>query len=275
MSPSLHQRLGAWIRRKFRWGRHKEPSALSEELLLTAARAEYATAARMLKEERTLPMVLRLVRNAQGFTDDVIHKLQQSFPLPRRIECKAGCACRCHWQVCVCAPEAICLGEFLRVKLSRDEFSTLAHRVAKLAERTRGMTPLERVEPRLPCALLVDRLCVAYPARPIRCRGWHSLDASQCQQYWQTLDLEDTVLQFSPLEKSARFILRGLVDAIGEVDLRAQYLELTAALRIALEAPSAAERWLSGEDVFKATIMRPFSIRMGGPSALEVGSSIR
>lgn len=40
--------------------------------------------------------------------------------------------------------------------------------------------------------------------------------------------------------------------AVAEAGLSSPHLELTAALRIALDTPNAAERWLAGEPVFRA-----------------------
>ena len=46
------------------------------------------------------------------------------------------------------------------------------------------------------------------------------------------------------------FVLDGMRAGLSESGLQGDRVELTAALRIALEVPDAAERWLAGEAVF-------------------------
>jgi hypothetical protein len=55
---------------------------------------------------------------------------------------------------------------------------------------------------------------------------------------------------YLPQQQLAAFVLDGLRAGLGENRLDATLLELTAALRIALETPTVEERWLAGEGVF-------------------------
>ncbi len=43
----------------------------------------------------------------------------------------------------------------------------------------------------------------------------------------------------------------GLRQGLSDLGLQSTHLELTAALRIALETPDATERWLAGEPIFR------------------------
>jgi hypothetical protein len=56
---------------------------------------------------------------------------------------------------------------------------------------------------------------------------------------------------YGPQLRVAVFVLDGLPAGLVESRLDGALLELTSALRIALETPSAEERWLAGEAVFK------------------------
>jgi hypothetical protein len=53
-----------------------------------------------------------------------------------------------------------------------------------------------------------------------------------------------------PQQRLAVFVLDGLRAGLEEDRLDGELLELTAALRIALETPQVEQRWLSGERVF-------------------------
>jgi hypothetical protein len=52
-------------------------------------------------------------------------------------------------------------------------------------------------------------------------------------------------------------IERGLQAAVQSTGLDAADLELTAAIRVAMENPDACERWLAGEPVFAGCEARP------------------
>ena len=49
----------------------------------------------------------------------------------------------------------------------------------------------------------------------------------------------------------------GLALGLADLGCRFQIVELTAALRIALETPAAAARWLAGEDLFASAEVVP------------------
>jgi hypothetical protein len=53
-----------------------------------------------------------------------------------------------------------------------------------------------------------------------------------------------------PQQRLAAFVLDGLRAGLEASLLDGELLELTAALRIALETPNVEERWLAGESVF-------------------------
>jgi Fe-S-cluster containining protein len=200
-------------------------------------------------EGSSLDALLSLVDAAA----DRVAALAAIYPTPPGEEpaCRAGCAWCCHVQVAVSAPEAIRVAEHIRRAFSPELAADLTRRVAELDAATRGLDPDARVATRLPCALLVDDRCAVYPVRPLLCRAWHSLDARACEANYREPDRVPA--PFGELRRGlAAHVALGLDDAIWDVGLgeAGVDLDLTAALRIALEVPDSAARWLAGEPVF-------------------------
>src|SRR5262249_8808448 len=104
---------------------------------------------------------------------------------------------------------------------------------------------------RWPCPLLVNRRCSAYPVRPLTCRGFNSSDAHQCERFLQA-PRKVVVPIYVPQLRLTTFVLDGLRAGLSESGLKDDLLPLAPALRIALDRPDAAERWLAGEAVFSA-----------------------
>lgn len=218
---------------------------------------EHHAALGIISQGRHELTVLELGRDACEWTAAVCDVLDECGKTVLPLACRAGCAWCCYLQVSVTAPEAVLVAEYLRQSLSAEALAAVTARVVGLDAVTRGMTPQERIELRRPCALLVDNRCSVYEARPIMCRGWNSVDAAQCEgaivQAESVLGVEQNAL----IRQAAAGVEHGLLAATGEAGLAAQPLELTAALRIALETPDAAARWASGEDLFHAAAEPP------------------
>jgi len=166
------------------------------------------------------------------------------------LHCRKYCAHCCYKSVSVTPAEVIRLAEHVRAALRPQALAKLKARLRALDDKTRGMTPVERSRARLPCALLIGRLCIAHAARPASCRGFNSRDVQACEKSLRQRDVQIPVykLQYQIFAEAHLGLRQGLADA----GLPSPHLELTAALRIALETSNAAERWLAGEPVFRA-----------------------
>lgn len=85
--------------------------------------------------------------------------------------CARGCAHCCCLRVEVTSIEA--------ARLSRFVTPRIAARIAANAEAARGLSPSEH---RMPCAFLdEDQTCLAYDARPLRCRAHVSSSEPSCR----------------------------------------------------------------------------------------------
>lgn len=172
--------------------------------------------------------------------------------------CAAGCAWCCHQQVAVSPAEAVAIARHVRRTLAPADLAALNGRLAALDSQTRGLSVGERAHLKVPCAFLDDGRCTIYAVRPLRCRGVYSRDAGHCR--WA---MENPEALFGrpdrhaapgpyPVEpaKIMDAALTGLARALRDHGLAWQALELTAALRTALDHPETAEGYPAGQPVF-------------------------
>ncbi|MFN7952381.1 MAG: YkgJ family cysteine cluster protein [bacterium] len=169
--------------------------------------------------------------------------------LHERIACQAGCGWCCHVHVVVSAAEALRVTRFLRETRSPESLERVREKLACLDDRTRGLGREARADTRLPCALLEDFSCSVHPVRPLRCRSWSSLDVERCKVEYErprsgNLEIENVQWEVT------RAVAAGVAEGIGAAGLDGERLELTAAIRVALETPDAEARWLAGEPIF-------------------------
>jgi hypothetical protein len=159
------------------------------------------------------------------------------------VACKEGCSWCCRQKVCVTVPEVLHLTECVRTTFSAEQLADLRSRLAALDDVTREMDVPARAAAGLPCALLVNDRCSAYAARPVKCPTWYSFDARGCERG------DEARVPVYPVVIGDG-VQAGLSQGLAQAGLSGDTLELTAALRIALDTPDAAERYLAGEPVF-------------------------
>ena len=214
------------------------------------AERQRVTVLRVLNDRgATLPAVLQAAGDAQQSADLAVEIMTPATPAA----CRAGCHWCCHVSVSLTVPEALSVASYLREMRSAEELAEVMRRVAELDDTTRGLTSGERAAAKLWCALLgEDGRCTVYSARPLMCRGWLSAFEESCQQAWETSFDESTIYAHTGTKLAVSAVERGLMEGLRDGGLEGTQVELTAALRIALEVPDAAERWLGGEPLFEA-----------------------
>jgi Fe-S-cluster containining protein len=215
---------------------------------LGARRAQRLDTVATLQTGRTPLKVIEVAEHATALAEKTIQDFMVANPAPPSA-CREGCDWCCHLTVGTTAPEVIRIAEYLRRTLSPEEFLATRERVAASDDCKRRMSLGERADARLPCPLLVNHRCIAYSVRPLTCRGFNSSDAHQCELFLQS-PRKVVVPSYVPQHRLTTFVLDGIRAGLSESRLNDDLLELTAALRIALEVPDAAERWLAGEAVF-------------------------
>jgi len=213
--------------------------------------AAQETLTQMLAEDWSAEGVARAAEDVEAWVDELSAEVTERIPPKEPIACKAGCSFCCHLKVLVTAPEVIRLVAHLRATRSPDELDALRAHVAATDDKSRGMTTQQRMTARIPCPLLVDAKCSAYEARPLVCRGATSLDVGQCERGFDMgMDVE---IPFYKPQYQVADVLRAAVSNVAfQHKLDGRILELIAALRIALDEPSAGKRWAQRLPAFKA-----------------------
>jgi hypothetical protein len=240
MKKRLHKRTAA--------NRAAPASLLGLEL--DARRAERVRTTEALRGGRTPLTLIEIADHGTRVAEESVRQAEQADPPPPSA-CKEGCAWCCHLTVGTSVPEVVRIVEYLRRTLSPEEWRALRERVLQLDERRREMKAARRREASLPCALLVDHRCAAYPVRPLTCRGFNSSDASCCERFVRSSGKTPLPL-YTPQLRLTAFVLDGMRAGLSDSGLTGDRVELTAALRIALEVPGAVEKFLAGDPTFAA-----------------------
>jgi Fe-S-cluster containining protein len=164
------------------------------------------------------------------------------------LACGRGCNHCCHRPVGTTAPTVLRIAAALREERTDAEFAQALARVVALDKKTHGMPWTLADRPPFPCAFLVDGACSIYEVRPLVCRAWNSADADACRR---ALGEESVEMRFDLYQRTTFAAAeQGIRLALGARGLDATDLELTAAIRVAMENPNACEQWLAGQPVF-------------------------
>ena len=221
------------------------PPEAGEELAVYAA--EYHDATALLQAEKEAEQVAAVVSNAHNWADSMI---SQSPEVARRA-CQAGCAFCCYVPtVLVTAVEAVYLADWLRVHCSAEELEALRQRLT-LRHQQRIAPSAQSVSAPTPCALLQNNQCIAYAARPLKCRGWNSLRRDVCEQAYGHSQSSVQIPADAYAFMMGNAVLSGLSDSAARAGLDGRTYDLTEALIQVLDTPDAVQRWRSGERVFE------------------------
>jgi Fe-S-cluster containining protein len=162
--------------------------------------------------------------------------------------CKQGCFWCCFLRVKATPLEVMRIVDYIQARLQPEELSGLRQRLASADKITRGMDGPQRLAAKMACPLLVEGACLAYPARPIACRVYHSLDTSHCEALLQDPGASVTIR--SDISTLSMGLSAGLTEGLRAVGLQPRLVELIAGLRLAMDDAGLVERWLAGESVF-------------------------
>jgi Fe-S-cluster containining protein len=162
------------------------------------------------------------------------------------LACRSGCFYCCHVpRVLVTVPELAAIADAIRQRPPA-EVDALVQRIERHLEQHVEPDAADTFIPGtlLPCPLLVDTRCLVYDVRPLVCRTEHSFDVAQCEAQFRTGAGE--TLQCALVLETTDGTLRGVADGFRSVGLRGELMELSKALRVVLENPTAIQQWLAG-----------------------------
>ncbi|XCN67248.1 YkgJ family cysteine cluster protein [Pseudomonas syringae CC1417] len=170
-----------------------------------------------------------------------------------QIECRDGCSFCCYIRVVATPVEVFGLIDYLRSTLSVYKFSNFVERVDAAANTVRPMTAAEHLRTNVRCPALLDGRCIAYAARPLRCRTHHSKSANACQAEYDHPEVEVGPITWLPFRKyQGAAHIQGFEAGIEQAGFDAKPYELIAALHEALSSPTAEIEFLQGRRAFKS-----------------------
>ena len=171
---------------------------------------------------------------------------------PTGIACRAGCSACCHSPVAIAIPEAILMANTLLAESTDEELAIVLDKVRQAADARSGLIGEARDRSIHPCPMLDDAgSCSIYEFRPLNCRGWASLDVSRCEAYLHNPAQGISIPIDGVRRTIGQSIAFGLQQGLESRGLEHTWVDLSAALRIVLEDPSAVDRWLEGEPAFR------------------------
>jgi Fe-S-cluster containining protein len=158
------------------------------------------------------------------------------------LACTAGCTYCCHNMVMATAPEIFLAARELRSRHDKAHLANVAGRCEAVAQaREAGARP--------PCPLLESDCCSVYAARPAVCRKHNSFAVEPCRNEHEG---RPSRIPLRPFDQGVfECCAAALIAGLRLWDARsAMVLELSAALKVALDDERSEARWLAGEDVF-------------------------
>ena len=167
------------------------------------------------------------------------------------LHCGKGCHWCCSKQIFANPREVIFLAGYIRTTFSREKMDRLIESLRIKHDITSKKSLEEKLSLAHFCPLLAERICSAYPARPMACRIYLSTDVDSCIREFSQPDDPSAfarLLEF-PL-RAGRMMNEGVAARFRELGLMISELTLEEGLLIALQDPGIANRWVSGENVF-------------------------
>jgi Fe-S-cluster containining protein len=152
--------------------------------------------AEILEEDGSPSALVRAVEHAHRALDEQTRRVRMLGVNPA---CAAGCSHCCHVHVEATEPEVLAVASYLARTLAPPELAALRARLERQVAVVEPLSDEERWTARIPCALLDgEGRCSVHPARPLRCRAFHALDAGVCREAFvgQATDGPETIPAF-------------------------------------------------------------------------------
>ncbi|WP_430815032.1 YkgJ family cysteine cluster protein [Carboxylicivirga sp. RSCT41] len=99
------------------------------------------------------------------------------------INCRKGCSWCCHQPIFGVSHEFHYLWQFIQLNMSEDEQKEVLQNAFDNYQKRGRLSQSELEKSKLPCPLLKNGACRAYPARPMACRIYLSMSEASCKQY--------------------------------------------------------------------------------------------
>lgn len=165
------------------------------------------------------------------------------------VACRAGCSHCCYYHVAITAVEALVLVEHLN-GLPAAKRDRLKEKVHETAEQVRPISQADYMHTNIPCAFLEDNHCSVYEARPVACRGFHSVDVEPCRVAFDD-PYSTAPMTFAPDRQAVNEAYKNvMLAAQHNAGCDATTYEMHTAVAEALINSSVVKRWKNGKVAF-------------------------
>lgn len=173
------------------------------------------------------------------------------------VACARGCAMCCHLRVAAMPVEVFGVARYLRQQFDAPALAAVGERIRDAAARVHAQPRAQLLAVNIACPLLdAEGGCSVYPARPLNCRAYHSLDLEACRAAFA--DPEDMGQQhpqsawMGAIHAGAQ---QGLRDGLQQLRVDTTQYELVTALAEALDDPGCEQRHAAGAQAFRRAIV--------------------
>lgn len=162
----------------------------------------------------------------------------------------------CHLRVAAMPVEVIGVVQYLRGQLPAQALSACVDRIRNAASRVAALPRERLLSVNIPCPMLEeDGACGIYPARPLNCRAYHSLDVEACRDAFEhPADLSATHPQSEWIAAINGGAQEGLREGLRAIGIDTTQYEFVTALAEAFEDADCARRHDAGEPVFGSAV---------------------
>lgn len=200
----------------------------------------------MSKSERAGPSVMGFYRQLDAAL---------AATATRAHDCKAGCSYCCHIRVVAQPHEIYYLATFMQEHFAPERIRLVLDQARANRKRIAPLTVAEHIATNIPCPLLEDGKCSAYPARPAKCRSYHSLNVKVCEAAHIDTTYSAPHPYDVPVKLQANEFQQAMTQAVGQQGFDADYYEFNGALIEAFSSADSRKRWANGKRALPSKYM--------------------
>jgi len=189
---------------------------------------------------------------------DQLYSLQEELELEPPIACTSGCIYCCYNQIAITEPEALFIGMHLLETRDRQQLQDLEVKTRELVDKLKGKSwqDIGMARHTLQCLFLENGNCGIYPARPLSCRGWNSVNVNMCRESNLSENALTQIEHHAILREMAHAMQNGILHGSRALGLEAGYLLMGRAVLLLLENGAkqglltSMDDWLNGMPFF-------------------------
>lgn len=228
---------------------HKYSITMTDPYQQAALREFEIAATDITSAKAALPALAKSMRR---FDNLIAKAIDDS---PTKPACKAGCSYCCYYKVEVKAHELLLIHDHMQKHFAPATIAQVLDEAATNAELIRSLTPEQHLTRNIKCPLLVNNQCSVYQVRPYKCRNFHAVDVSGCEQSFNdpasmsiTSGLIESVAMFGDAHS------QGFEAAAARKGLDARSYDLNTGLLAVFSEKNAFKRFQQGKTTFPTAI---------------------